>query len=72
MQKHFRSLRNEALHRRELLSCKQEIGEMFMDYYARLKDLAEVDLCSGDPATCTERQLQMIILTGVRDEELLQ
>ncbi|XP_064116655.1 uncharacterized protein K02A2.6-like [Macrobrachium nipponense] len=73
LQKHFRSLRNEALRRRELLSCKQALGESFADYYARLKDLAdEVDLCTGNPTSCTERQLQMVILMGVRDEELIQ
>ncbi|XP_068210313.1 uncharacterized protein [Palaemon carinicauda] len=72
-QKHFHSLRNEALRRREFLSCKQAVGESFADYYTRLKDLAdEVDLCTGNPTSCTERQLQMVILTGVRDEELIQ
>ncbi|XP_064120305.1 uncharacterized protein LOC135224910 [Macrobrachium nipponense] len=73
LQKHFHSLRNEALRRRELLSCKQAVGESFADYYVRLKDLAdEVDLCTGNPTSCTERQLQMVILMGVRDGELMQ
>ncbi|XP_068245365.1 uncharacterized protein [Palaemon carinicauda] len=62
LQKHFRSLRNEAVRRRELLSCNQAVGESFTDYYARIKDLAdEVDLCTGNPTSCTERQLQMLI-----------
>ena len=73
LQEHFRSLRNEALRRRELLSCKQAVGEPFADYHARLKDLAaEVDLCTGNPTTCADRQLQMILLTGLQDEELIR
>lgn len=69
---HFQGLRSKALCCRELLSCKQADGESFADYYARLKDLtAEVELCTGDPATCTEIQLKMILLMGVRDKELL-
>ena len=66
LQVHFRGLRNEALRCRELLSCKQAAGESFTDFYARLKDLAaEVDLCPGDPVTCAEIQLKMILLMGV-------
>ena len=73
LQSHFKSLRNEALRRRELLCCKQAKGETVSDFYVRLKNLAEeVDLCSGDPVTCTETQLKMVILIGVRDKELVQ
>ncbi|XP_066978786.1 uncharacterized protein [Macrobrachium rosenbergii] len=55
------------------LSLTEAVGESFVDYYARLKDLAdEVDLCTGNPTSCTEKQLQMVILMGVRDEELIQ
>jgi len=73
LQKHFKNQRNEALRRRELLCCKQKEGETFSDFYERLKDLAEeVDLCSDDPVTCAEAQLKMILLMGVKDEELVQ
>ncbi|XP_069985567.1 uncharacterized protein [Penaeus vannamei] len=73
LQKHFKNQRNEALRRRELLCCKQKEGETFSDFYVRLKDLPEeVDLCSGDPVTCAEAQLKMILLMGVKDEELVQ
>jgi len=73
LQKHFKNQRNEALRRRELLCCKQKEGETFSDFYVRLKDLAEeVDLCSGDPVTCAEAQLKMILLMGVKNEELVQ
>ena len=55
LQTHFKNLRNEALQRREFLSCKQKDGESFSDFYVRLKSLAEeVDLCSSDPVTCAE------------------
>ncbi|MPC70124.1 hypothetical protein E2C01_064363 [Portunus trituberculatus] len=33
LQNHIKSLRNEALHHRELLSCKQREGEIFSDFY---------------------------------------
>lgn len=73
LQSHFKSQRNEALRRRELLCCKQATGESFSDFYVRLKNLAEeVDLCSGDPVTCAETQLKMVLLMGIRDEELVQ
>lgn len=63
----------QKLYGAEFLSCKQAAGESFADYYARLKDLAnEVDLCIGDLATCAETQIKMILLMGVRDEDLLQ
>ncbi|XP_045120473.1 uncharacterized protein LOC123509916 [Portunus trituberculatus] len=57
LQSHFKSQRNEALRRRELLCCKQAV---------------EVDLCSGDPVTCAETQLKMVLLMGIREEELVQ
>lgn len=73
LQSHYKSQRNEALRRRELLCCKQADGESFSHFYVRLKNLAEeVDLCSGDPLTCAEIQLKMVILMGLRDEELVQ
>ena len=73
LQKHFRDLKNEAIRRRELMSCKQAVSEPFGDYYARLKDLSEeVDLCSGNPVSCAERQLQMVLLMGLQDEELIR
>ena len=73
LQSHFKSQRNEALRRRELLCCKQEAGETFSEFYVRLKNLAEeVDLCSGDPVTCAETQLKMVMLIDVRKEEFLQ
>ncbi|XP_050705813.1 uncharacterized protein LOC126991118 [Eriocheir sinensis] len=73
LQSHFKSQRNEALRRRELLCCKQAAGESFSDFYVRLKKLAEdVDLCSGDPVTCAETQLKMVLLMGIREKELVQ
>ncbi|KAG0697957.1 hypothetical protein GWK47_026177 [Chionoecetes opilio] len=73
LQSHFKSQRNEALRRRELLCCKQADGESFCDFYVRLKNLAEeVDLCTGNAMTCAEIQLKMVFLMGVRDEELIQ
>ena len=72
LQSHFKGQRNEALRRRELLRCSQTDGESFSDYYVRLKNLAEeVDLCSGNPVTCAEIQLKMILFMGVREEELV-
>ncbi|XP_068246738.1 uncharacterized protein [Palaemon carinicauda] len=41
LQDHVKSLRKEALRRRELLSCKQFEGESFSDFYVRLKHIAE-------------------------------
>ncbi|KAG0721506.1 hypothetical protein GWK47_046307 [Chionoecetes opilio] len=73
LQSHFKSQRNEALRRRELLCCKQADGESFPDFLVRLKNLAEeVDLCTGNAMTCAEIQLKMVLLMGVRDEELIQ
>lgn len=73
LQRHFRNVQNEALRRRELLSCKQATGESFSAFYSRLKDLAdEVDLCTGDPTTCAAAQIKMILLMGIREEELVQ
>ncbi|KAG0711208.1 hypothetical protein GWK47_021100 [Chionoecetes opilio] len=73
LQSHFKSQRNEALRRRELLCCKQADGESFSDFFVRLKNLAEeVDLCTGNAMTCAEIQLKMVLLMGVRDEELIQ
>ena len=73
LQEHIKNLRNEALRRRELLSCKQLEGESFSAFYVRLKHIAEeVDICPGSSSLCEETQLKMIILMGVRDEELVQ
>ena len=73
LQAFFRASRNEALRRRELLCCKQATGEQFSNYYVRVKNLSdEVDLCTGDPVTCAETQLKMVLLMGVRDEDLVQ
>ncbi|KAK7084072.1 hypothetical protein SK128_010733 [Halocaridina rubra] len=35
-------------------------------------DLLEVDLCSGDPVTSAGTQLKIVVLMGVRDEELIK
>lgn len=73
LQEHIKGLRNEALCRRELLSCRQREGEPFSDFYVRLKHVAEeIDVCPGHSSACEETQLKMIILMGVRDEELTQ
>ncbi|XP_068235531.1 uncharacterized protein [Palaemon carinicauda] len=73
LQDHVKSLRNEALRRRELLSCKQFEGESFSDFYVRLKHIAEeVDVCPGNSSVCEETQMKMIILMGIRDGELVQ
>ncbi|KAG0718950.1 hypothetical protein GWK47_051498 [Chionoecetes opilio] len=73
LQSHFKSQQNEALRRRELLCSKQAGGELFSDFFVRLKNLAEeVDLCTGNAMTCVEIQLKMVLLMGVRDEELIQ
>ena len=73
LQSHFKSQRSEALRRCELLCCKQAAGEPFSGCYVRLKNLAEeIDLCSGDSVTYAESQLKMVLLMGVREEELVQ
>ncbi|ROT69962.1 hypothetical protein C7M84_011804, partial [Penaeus vannamei] len=73
LQSHIKSLRNEALRRRDLFGCKQSDGESFADFYVRLRRIAEeVDICHGNSKECEETQLKMIILTGIRDEELIQ
>ncbi|KAG0724063.1 Pre-mRNA-splicing factor CWC25 [Chionoecetes opilio] len=73
LQSHFKNQRNEALRRRELLCCKQADSESFSDFFVFLKNLAEeVDLCTGNAMTCAEIQLKMVLLMGVRDEELIQ
>ena len=73
LQFHFKGQRNEALRCRELLRCRQTDDESFSDFYVRLKSLVEeVDLCPGNPVTCTEIQLKMVLLMGVREEELVR
>ena len=73
LQNHFKTQRNEALRRRDLLTCKQKDGESFDDYYVRLQSIAEeVDICPGKSNDCKETQLKMVLLMGVRDEELTQ
>ncbi|ROT75496.1 hypothetical protein C7M84_005966 [Penaeus vannamei] len=71
LQQYFRNLQNKALRRQELLSCKQTPGEPFSAFYASMKDLAD-ELCTGDRTTCAATQLKMILLMGVREEELVQ
>lgn len=73
LQTHIKGLRNEALRRRELLSCKQQEGESFADFYVRIRRIAEeVDVCPGKTPICEETQLKMVILMGIRDSELVQ
>lgn len=68
LKNYYKGLGNEAIRRRELLSCKLE-GEMFADYYQRLKRTAEeVDLCPGNSTRSEETQLKMVMLMGVREE----
>ena len=38
---HVKDQTNEALRRRDLFSCKQQVGECFNDFYVRVKTLAE-------------------------------
>lgn len=55
LQSHIKSLRNEALRRRDLLGCKQSDGESFADFYVRLRRIAEeVDICHGNSKECEE------------------
>ena len=73
LQEHMKSLRNKAVRRREMLSCKQLESEPFSDFYIRLKHIPEeLDVCLGGSSTCEETQLKMIILMGVRDEKLVE
>lgn len=52
----------------ELLCCKT-----FSEFYVWVKNLAEeVDLCSSDPVTSAETQLRIVLLMGIKDEELVQ
>jgi len=70
---HIKGLRNEAIRRRELLSCRQMEGETFADFYVRLRRLAEeIDICPGKSPACEETQLKMVIVMGIRDDELIQ
>lgn len=58
LQEYIKNLRNKALRRRDLLSCKQREGESFNDFYVRLKHVAEeIDVCPGHSAACEETQL---------------
>ena len=51
----------------------QAADETFLEFYVRLKNLAEeVDLCLGDPVTCDETQLNMVMLMSVKEEEIVQ
>lgn len=73
LQAHYKGQRNEALRRRALLCCRQAEGEDFSSFYVRVKDCAEeVDLCPGHSVMCAETQIKMVILMGVRDEQLVQ
>ncbi|KAK7076445.1 hypothetical protein SK128_001792 [Halocaridina rubra] len=59
--------------RRKLLCGKQADGEPLIDFYVRLKNLGEeINLCSGDPLTCADTQLDMVLLLELKDEELIQ
>ncbi|KAK8372371.1 hypothetical protein O3P69_020950 [Scylla paramamosain] len=70
---HIKGLRNEALRRRELFSCRQMEAETFADFYVRLRRRAEeIDICPGKSSVCEETQLKSVILMGVRDDELIQ
>lgn len=67
---HFRAQTNEALRRRELLSCKQEAGESFNDFFVRVKTLAEaVEICKGSDDECEQTQLKHVLLMGLRDQD---
>ncbi|ROT76681.1 hypothetical protein C7M84_004715 [Penaeus vannamei] len=58
LQQYFRNSQNEALRRRELLSCKQTPGEPFSAFYARMKDLAdEVETAQGTALPPTQHPL---------------
>ncbi|XP_064122404.1 uncharacterized protein LOC135226620 [Macrobrachium nipponense] len=73
LQAHVKCLRNKAHCRRELLSCEQLEGETFSDFYVRLKHVTEeVEICPGNSSICEETQLKIIILMGIKDEELMQ
>lgn len=39
LQQHIKGQRNEALHWRELLRCKQSEGETIDDFYVRLRTI---------------------------------
>lgn len=70
---HFRAQTNEALRRRDLFSCKQEVGEPFNDFFVRVKTLAEaVEICKGCNDECEQTQLKHVLLMGLRDEELVE
>ncbi|XP_076068309.1 uncharacterized protein LOC143040770 isoform X3 [Oratosquilla oratoria] len=70
---HIKGLRNEAIRRRGLLSCRQMEGETFADFYVRLRRSAEeIDICPGKSPICEETQLKSVIIMGVRDDELIQ
>lgn len=46
--------------------------ELHVDYYVLLRCVAdEVNVCSGHSSVCGETQLKMVILMGVRNEELV-
>lgn len=73
LDKHFKAQTNEALRRRELFSCRQEVGERFNEFFVRVKNLAEaVDVCKGGDKDCEETQIKQVILMGVSDQELIQ
>ncbi|KAK3870704.1 hypothetical protein Pcinc_024085 [Petrolisthes cinctipes] len=73
LQEHIKNSRKETIQRRDLLNCKLKQGESFSDFYVRIRHIAEeIDVCPGKSVTCEETQLKMVILMGVRDEELVQ
>ncbi|XP_066974188.1 uncharacterized protein [Macrobrachium rosenbergii] len=73
LQEHIKSLHNENLHCRELLTCKQLEGESFSDFYTRYKNIAEeVDVCPSTPSVCEQTKMKIIILMGIMDEELTE
>lgn len=73
LQSHFRSLQNEVIQRRDLMSCRQAEGETFQAFYTRLRRLADdVGRCPGDPEKCHESWVKAILTLGLRDEELVR
>ena len=73
LQGHVKDQTNEALRRRELFSCKQQVGEKFHEFYIRVTGLANaVDVCKGQDNTCFEMQMKQVIMMGIRDEKLIQ
>lgn len=70
---HVKAQTNEALRRRELFSCKQQVRECFNDFYVRVKTLVEAeDICKSSNSQCEETQMKQVLLMGVQDQELVK